>query len=329
MSYSSTVLALSPIAYWRLGEPSGTSAADASGNGHGGTYVGSPTLGVAGLLTGDSDTAVTLGSGKYVSTPTSAAYNVAHPAVVAWISGSSFGAFQMVASQADGTTANHWFLCFDTSGHVIFTVTSGGDHTATSSNTVGDNARHMVVGRYDGSFIDVFVDGVRVAHVSYAGGMNTGTGIPVTIGAESTGTFTGTVTVDEVAYFDAANLTDAAISSLWAVGTGANSTAGSLTLAGTVSAVAKPGASGSLTLGGTVVRPTPASANGSLTLGSPSATPTPVYLASFTVDPAMELSDIPLLPADTPTVDYVGDDDSDLVTYPDPVLDEWGRPIAS
>jgi hypothetical protein len=69
---SDGVLGLSPIAYWRLGEASGTSAADASGNGHTGTYVGSPTLGVAGLLTGDADTAVTFGSGKYVTTPTPA-----------------------------------------------------------------------------------------------------------------------------------------------------------------------------------------------------------------------------------------------------------------
>src|SRR5206468_2153811 len=35
-----------PIAYYRLGEASGTSAADASGNGLTGTYVGGPTLGV-------------------------------------------------------------------------------------------------------------------------------------------------------------------------------------------------------------------------------------------------------------------------------------------
>ena len=38
-TYASTVLADSPVAYWRLSETSGTSAADSSGNSHGGTYT--------------------------------------------------------------------------------------------------------------------------------------------------------------------------------------------------------------------------------------------------------------------------------------------------
>ena len=68
--YSQTVLADSPRAYWRLGEASGTSAADASGNGRTGSYVASPTLGVPGALTGDSNTAVGFnGSSQYVNVP--------------------------------------------------------------------------------------------------------------------------------------------------------------------------------------------------------------------------------------------------------------------
>jgi hypothetical protein len=46
--YSGTVTDAGPEGYWRLGEASGTTAADASGNGHAGSYVGSPTLGLAG-----------------------------------------------------------------------------------------------------------------------------------------------------------------------------------------------------------------------------------------------------------------------------------------
>jgi hypothetical protein len=59
MSYASTVLADSPIAYWRLGEPSGTTATSQTGV-HNGTYVNTPTLAVAGAIgQGDADTAVT------------------------------------------------------------------------------------------------------------------------------------------------------------------------------------------------------------------------------------------------------------------------------
>src|SRR4051812_1334419 len=55
--YSSAVLALSPIAYYRLGESSGTTAADSSGNGLNGTYNGGVTLGQPGGIFGDPDTA--------------------------------------------------------------------------------------------------------------------------------------------------------------------------------------------------------------------------------------------------------------------------------
>ena len=58
-SYADAVLALSPVGYWPLGEASGTVARDLM-NRNPGTYVGSPTLGAAGLLTGDPSTAVTL-----------------------------------------------------------------------------------------------------------------------------------------------------------------------------------------------------------------------------------------------------------------------------
>ncbi|MBE3072480.1 MAG: PKD domain-containing protein, partial [Acidobacteria bacterium] len=47
------MIGTAPLGYWRVGEASGTNAADVMGA-NDGTYVGSPTLGVAGLLTGDS-----------------------------------------------------------------------------------------------------------------------------------------------------------------------------------------------------------------------------------------------------------------------------------
>ena len=75
-AYRDSVLADSPAAYWRLGEPSGTTAADASGNNRTGSYVGSPTLGVGGALVGDSNTAVSFnGSSQYVEVPYAAALN--------------------------------------------------------------------------------------------------------------------------------------------------------------------------------------------------------------------------------------------------------------
>ncbi len=56
--YSSVVLAKGPVGYWRLGEASGPTAADASGNGYDGTYLGNPTFGQSGAIVNDPDTAI-------------------------------------------------------------------------------------------------------------------------------------------------------------------------------------------------------------------------------------------------------------------------------
>ncbi len=64
-TYATVVKADSPRAYWRLGETSGTSAADQSGNANTGTYGGTFTLNQSGALAGDTDPAVRLtGSGN-------------------------------------------------------------------------------------------------------------------------------------------------------------------------------------------------------------------------------------------------------------------------
>jgi hypothetical protein len=78
--YSSVVLAKGPVGYWRLGEASGPAAADASGNGNGGTYLGNPAFGQAGAIVNDPNTAIGLkgpNSKDYVeiAAPGSAAFS--------------------------------------------------------------------------------------------------------------------------------------------------------------------------------------------------------------------------------------------------------------
>src|SRR6185503_4046335 len=69
-SYSAAVLAAHPMAFWRLGETSGTTAYDYVG-GNNGTY-NNVALGVDGAITGDPDKAAGFdGSTSYVDTPVS------------------------------------------------------------------------------------------------------------------------------------------------------------------------------------------------------------------------------------------------------------------
>jgi len=74
-AYRDAVLAKSPIAYWRLGETAGPTAADETGNGHDGTYLGNPTLGQPGAILGDSNTAVQFTGANYVEIPDSADFS--------------------------------------------------------------------------------------------------------------------------------------------------------------------------------------------------------------------------------------------------------------
>src|SRR6202163_2124180 len=87
--YSGTILADSPIAYWRLGETSGITAADASGHGNAGTYTGAAgayTLGQPGALFGDADPATKLdGLAGHVVVPNSASLQTNQVSIELWI----------------------------------------------------------------------------------------------------------------------------------------------------------------------------------------------------------------------------------------------------
>lgn len=56
--YKSTVLADSPLFYYRLGESSGSTAYDEVAASSNGTYYNTPTLGQTGAISGDSNTSV-------------------------------------------------------------------------------------------------------------------------------------------------------------------------------------------------------------------------------------------------------------------------------
>jgi hypothetical protein len=79
-SYREVVLAARPVAYWRLGEKSGTTAHDASGHQHDGRYVNRPRLGLPGAISGDRDTSIGLDGAEarsYVEIASSRDFSVA------------------------------------------------------------------------------------------------------------------------------------------------------------------------------------------------------------------------------------------------------------
>lgn len=80
--YRSVVLSFDPYAYWRLGETSGTVAADEVA-GRNGTYTANQTLGQTGAIKGDSDKAVAFNGSGYITAPLD--FQSGNVTMVAWI----------------------------------------------------------------------------------------------------------------------------------------------------------------------------------------------------------------------------------------------------
>jgi hypothetical protein len=117
MSYSSEVLADTPYLYWRLGESSGTTAADGSGNARTGTYHASGvTYAVAGPLVGDADTSVTF-DGTAGEVHSSAALNLSAIGVVTvefWIKASAYNTSKMILEFTPDLNSNIGaFWCYE------------------------------------------------------------------------------------------------------------------------------------------------------------------------------------------------------------------------
>ena len=154
------------IAYWRLGDASGTTATDQL-LGHPGSYLGSPALGQAGALTGDPDTSVRFdGVDDAVNVPDDGALSPTSVTVELW-------------ARSDGTTWNDsgWLLSHR-NGYMLFPVaasrtlrwyvhTSGAWHLLTYA-PADITVWHHYVGTYDAAtgVSRLYVDGVAVRLVA-------------------------------------------------------------------------------------------------------------------------------------------------------------------
>lgn len=204
--YATTVLADQPLAYWRLGESSGTTMSDSSGYSHNGTYVGSPTLGSTGLISGDPNTGVTFAIGKY-----------AEVASNAWMTNSTRFTAEAVVKPTGVSGTQEIFVWQDSNSAGRFYLQLGGSRAQFSvrannqvwqgplqsaSGSVSAGVRYHVAATFEDGNAKLYLGGVLVDSVT-GWSLLVSTSAKMGVGGDSFGSsassFVGVV--DEVAFY--------------------------------------------------------------------------------------------------------------------------------
>jgi len=174
-AYQSAVLADSPLAYWRLGEASGTVAADQRGA-RNGTYVNSPALGQPGGLFNDSAKSVGFnGATQYVQVPSDLSLNPPRFSVEVWARPTG-GAGAYHGVMASRQYPFGWVLYLGADGSWEFWVNSGADMLSVNSDIAALNAWHHLVGTFDGAKVTLYVNGVAAGSGAVTGAYQPQTG---------------------------------------------------------------------------------------------------------------------------------------------------------
>jgi len=184
--FSSELLALNPLSYWRLGETNGA-AVDIGSSGIAGTYNGG-TLGQTGAINGDNDTAVWFdGLDDYVALAHSNDYELTDGTVQLWFNadtpanGDLQHLFSKDSQGNDG--GGHLSIYLNASGNLEVRLQSAlADYYVMSPSAVNAGVWHHVAFSFGTDGMTLYLDGEIVATDSYTGGL-LGNLEPIAIGA--------------------------------------------------------------------------------------------------------------------------------------------------
>ncbi|MCU1557980.1 MAG: hypothetical protein JWN09_1975 [Microbacteriaceae bacterium] len=162
-AYGAAVFGSDPLLYYRLGESSGTTAADSGNQENPGVYAGNYTLGQTGAVKGTTDTAVAFTSGSAASAssfsnPTT--YSTQIWFKTATTRGGKLTGFGDRQSGLSSSYDRHVYMQDD--GKLVFGTWTGQTNTITSSAAYNDNAWHQVVATQSSAGMKLYVDGALV-----------------------------------------------------------------------------------------------------------------------------------------------------------------------
>lgn len=162
--YDAAILARGDtVAYWELGESSGTTAANSvSGGAHPGTYTGSPTFGSTAPLIGSEDTSVDFnGTTDYVTAAYDAALNPANFTVSGWIyRDADSGGIECILDSRSSAVLGYAFHIRADDKIALGIANGASVISALSTTTIATGRWYHVAGSYDGTNANVYVNGV-------------------------------------------------------------------------------------------------------------------------------------------------------------------------
>ena len=209
--YADKVLADGAVAYWRLGEPSGTTANSLVGN-YPGTISGGVTLGQAGALA-DGNTAMKFNGGSFPNdriTVPSGAYDAVGAGSFtqeAWFkTTTATGRTYLVDS--GGSSTNGWVLLLEDTTKIYFWLASGSSIYPLFPGLPAfnnDQWHHVVVTVTRGAsdVLRLYLDGVSYSQTLTQTGNNYSGGI-LSIGSQRDGPTSSRCLIDEVAIYPTA-----------------------------------------------------------------------------------------------------------------------------
>jgi hypothetical protein len=163
VAYRAAVIADSPAAYWRLGESSGTTAADETGS-YNGTYVGSPTLGVSGPMAGN--TAVTFdASNDVIDIPTLGISGATPRSWEFWINPDSTTGIRCILYSGANLSLQQFAVYFNVTVSDNIYLGFFGRDFYTGASTISRGAWSHVVAVYEGGAVStttvkIYINGV-------------------------------------------------------------------------------------------------------------------------------------------------------------------------
>jgi len=162
LTYTQAVLADNPSFLWKLDETSGSTAADATGNGSDGIYEAGTTQGQPGPITGDPQTATAFDGQSGLVTSASSVPGPQTFSIEAWFKTSTNTGGKLVGfgDSQTGMSSNydrHIYMMND--GQLVFGVWTGQTDTIETPRVYNDGQWHYVVATLDSSGMKLYVDG--------------------------------------------------------------------------------------------------------------------------------------------------------------------------